>query len=164
LFGPVGHLAHWLYSAASDPGKKLSSTMQQFTTVTKSHHMLSADHASPLLWSRSTALFQLWKHVVGPYDKRCLICGFLTCSLLPYWFNTENTLWNMVLKMVAVKQFCASGITVPTSFYSSHAYCCWRKEHFVFPFKQSHFKCSLITWHCYLAQHVWPHSVLNRRR
>jgi hypothetical protein len=31
-----------------DPGKRLSSTTQQFSKVTNCHHMLPADHASPL--------------------------------------------------------------------------------------------------------------------
>jgi hypothetical protein len=72
------------------PNKRPPSTTQQLSTVTNCCHMLPADYASPLFWSKSTALFQLWKHVLGHYHTRCLICGFLTRSLLPYRFDTDN--------------------------------------------------------------------------
>ena len=61
------HLGQWIilhidYTQQHyDPSKRPPSTTQQVSTVTNCRHMPPADHASPLFWSRSKALFQLWK-------------------------------------------------------------------------------------------------------
>ena len=72
------------------PSKRPPSTMQQLSTVTNCCHMFPADHASPLFWPMSTALLQLWKHVLGHFHRRYVICGFSTWSLLPYKFDTDS--------------------------------------------------------------------------
>ena len=110
LYGTVDHLAHSYTQQHHYPSKRPPSTMQQLSTVTNCHHMLPADNASPLFWSKSTALCQLWKQVLGQYHTRCLICGFLT-SLLSYRIDNDSIylepglkqlLWNCSVHFTAL--------------------------------------------------------------